>query len=598
MRNYNLPEQVPYLGAKETNFLGNGIVGAGGGTYGVWDYLVSPYSCESFIDREAMSIVIDGIPHILGANMRRLRGTGMFSSVKELLGVRVTLVDFAVWDQPYAVRAVLVQNLSDQTRDVCVRGAVTPATYRKYGWQVNNGAGYSAGIHLTLSQNTRHIHVGFNTPSSITGDWMEILTIETNTVALPAGSSLETGLYHGKDDIKTRDVLTDINKTVGAWREWFDKGHSLDVIPRQRDRDIIEGSLAIIKMQQGADGGIMATPRSYPQSFIRDTHSALRGMMAAGHFDEAKKYLYFIKEKYRQLKNEGVFPITNNAAIGMDSYHIGFGEEEHHIAETPALFVLVAKMYYEKTSDIDTVMDIAEVIDFAVKVQIDYAEKNGYRLKFNGDETDSGGCGIPLFDRPAPPGCGSDKWSMPSLVMCIKSVEFYNQLQGKNEYDRVLQKLKDSLDANFWRQDYGIYDWYRAPDGGWPKVRLPDFHFMPLYFLGCSEKNDKSALAMKQYFKNGVIPVQPDGINDDFCGHALGYLLYAMCELDDEMKHAAYDALMKLAGCWGTWSESYHADGTPYFEETWDGRQHNMRPFESGVNIDAIMRYWNINTWK
>jgi hypothetical protein len=26
--------------------------------------------------------------------------------------------------------------------------------------------------------------------------------------------------------------------------------------------------------------------------------------------------------------------------------------------------------------------------------------------------------------------------------------------------------------------------------------------------------------------------------------------------------------------------------------ETWNGRVHNMHPFESGVNLEAVLKYW------
>ena len=113
MKKCKLPDQVPYLGSHETYFFGNGELGAGGDIYGIWDYLVSPYSRMSLIDREEIKIVIDGTEHVLDTKMHRLRGTGMFSSEKDFYGLKTILVDFTVWDEPYAVRAVLFENDSN-----------------------------------------------------------------------------------------------------------------------------------------------------------------------------------------------------------------------------------------------------------------------------------------------------------------------------------------------------------------------------------------------------------------------------------------------------------------------------------------------------
>jgi len=595
MNKLKLPDQAPHFGSHETYFFGNGCLGAGGDIYGIWDYLVRPYSRMSLIDREEIRIVIDGTEHSFDAEMHRLCGTGMFLSAMDFLGLKITLLDFAVWDKKHIVRAVLLENNSNVLHHISVRGIITPASYSKRGWLENPGVEANIGECLSLD----NVNLFFNTDEKEIVKQNDKYILESETIIIFPGGCFEIGLYHGDKSIERRNVSNDIESTVSNWKKWLERGHSLKSIPTQREKDIIEGALVLIKMQQGSDGGIMATPRTYAGSYVRDNHSALRGMMSAGHTEEAKKYLYFMKNNYEKLNKQGIFPIANSFSIGGDGYHTGFGSEEHHIAETPALLVLIAKMYFEKTKDIETINDMIEVIEFAVNVQVDYAEKNEYRLKFNGDETESGGCCIPLRDRPAPEHVGSDKWSMPSLVMCIKSVKFLNDIKNNGDYDYILEKLKDSLDKNFWRDDLQIYDWYRTPDGGWPELRLPAYHIMPLYFLGITEKTKKSALKMKQYFKNKIIPLQPEGICDDFCGHGLGYLLYALSEIDDEMKHDVYDALINggTIGCWGTWSESYHADCTPYHEETWDERQHNMRPFETGVNIDAVMRYWKLNIW-
>ena len=81
-------------------------------------------------------------------------------------------------------------------------------------------------------------------------------------------------------------------------------------------------------------------------------------------------------------------------------YFSGFHNEDNWAAETPALYILIAKYYYEKTGDIKTLVKIEESLSFAMEIQLKAAQKFGWKLYFSGDETDSFGSGIPLKDTP------------------------------------------------------------------------------------------------------------------------------------------------------------------------------------------------------
>jgi hypothetical protein len=154
-----------------------------------------------------------------------------------------------------------------------------------------------------------------------------------------------------------------------------------------------------------------------------------------------------------------------------------------------------------------------------------------------------------------------------------------------------------------------LYDWYRGENGERPRLTIPDYVMMPIYFhYPVSDRTlaVKSAEKMKQYVNyRGFIPNQPGNLNGDFCGHAQGYLLYALAELNDPMKDLIFDSMIfgGTMGCWGTWSESYTGDGLSYGasggHQYWEDNStvHNLRAFENGTNLDAILRYLKINNW-
>ena len=132
----------------------------------------------------------------------------------------------------------------------------------------------------------------------------------------------------------------------------------------------------------------MSNPGGPTSSYIRDNHSALRGLLAAGHTEEARKYLLFAHSQFTRLVAQGNFGIPTSFPIGLDQPpFFGFGNTENWSCETPGLYVLTAQRYYELTKDIETLKTLDASIRYAIKVQLDFARAHSWKLIFNGDET-------------------------------------------------------------------------------------------------------------------------------------------------------------------------------------------------------------------
>ena len=620
-----LPPQVPYLGPLEKNFFGNGIAGAGGDTQGIWDYLIGPaYSSVSFIDEEKVVISMNGKDYPLGKDIKRARGTGIFYTAKEIDGVCFSLVDFAPQNTPYVTRAIFVKNKSAASVKFVAKVCIKPSFFtsknsRIYSDPSSSSTGESG---LTMIAEEKYaMTIALNSSMSFSAPIDTGYCISTQEIILQPGNEYHTGFYHcahfpGEElksiiaKISARDVDKDLESSIQNWEKWLSEGISLEKVADLRTRDIIEGSSILLKMLQGEDGGIMTTPRVHRISYIRDTHNALRGMVAAGHTKEARNFLLWVDKKFKSLRAQGKFPIPNAAEIGGDGIFAGFGNEENWSSETPGLYLLIADDYFSKTRDLETLKKIDESLRFSMKCQLECAEKNGWKLPFNRDETESGGSGTSLLDMPA-------KWSMPSLLFCGASLQFFigylEKIGEKDQLTNYREKLKvinNSLYANFWNEKRGMYDWYRGEHGERPRLPIANFLMMPIYFhytANYPQLAVKSAEMMKQYVnERGYIPNQPGTLHDDFCGHALGYLLYALTELNDPMKDRIFNTLIfgGTMSCWGDWAESYTGDGLSYGEfggqQYWDdhSKVHNLRAFENGTNLDAILRYLNLNKWK
>ena len=73
----------------------------------------------------------------------------------------------------------------------------------------------------------------------------------------------------------------------------------------------------------------------------------------------------------------------------------------------------------------------------------------------------------------------------------------------------------------------------------------------------------------------------------------MGRALYVTLDLPEN--DAVYNSLVHgpSVSAYGMWCETYLENGTPYqAPTTYDGRIHNLRCFESGMNLEAIIYYW------
>lgn len=639
-----LPDQVPYLNSREDFFIGNGMAGGGGVGDGKWNFLVGPdYTCPNYLGSEEIKLVVDGLEQSVTMNVYRARNTGIFYGVKTIGDLEVYLIDHAYRGDPWTARLVMIDNKSATTsHNVSVKAYVTTLTGSgRTGWVAKDSGNRDSGIVLKLDtslkcvqnwvcQNwaNRYAMITFNEPATTATYSGGAYILDTGTKTIPGGSSYNTALYHymhydDKTDseyinlIRARNITDDAANCITQWQNWFNGvgvAYSLSKINDQRARDIVEGGLAIIKMNQSRDGGIVANERGWNMSYVRDAYCGLRGLGANGHFDELKSFIQWQDHKYAA---HGFIP--NACSCGSDAYAHPNGNtggpcpESNAAVEVTALYLLMARDYYQATGDLQTLTNADSSLKYAMDIQLKHAVANGYKLEFSGDETElcnAVNVSATGFNRDL-----SRYWSMTSIALCSASLDFYIQYltaKGANpasylnsqdnrtlNLNNELNNLKDALETNYWRTDLpecpnGFHDWFRVKsDNSWPSGRIVNFTLFPLYYgtpLKYPDRAGKDVTAMKQYFNDTTkfLPLVPTVGDGRFLGHDLGYLLWGLVAVGDSKKAEVYDALVNgvTTRCWGTYNEAYNADGSP--------NANGLRTFETGVNISAIAKYWGV----
>lgn len=641
-----LPEQVPYLNQPENFFIGNGYAAGGGAADGTWNFLTGPnYTCPNYLQSEEIRLAVDGTEQPLTMEVHRARKTGIFYGVKTVGDLKVYLIDYALMGEPWVARMVRIENTSPTaSHSVKVRAYIAPITgagrSHDVGFYINNQVHWinfkldttlkCVMGHFCTNWADRFVTITFDKPTPDIAKTNDDFVLGTASETIAPGASSDTVLYHythysdvfDADCIKRieqRNCSKDLADCIAWWQAWFDgvaPQYSLSKIQDQRSRDLVEGGLAILKMNESSDGGIVANERGWNMSYVRDGYCGLRGLTAFGHFEESKRFLQWLDHNYSA---HGLIP--NAGPAGSYTYAHPNGNNGVHCPEANAAvevtaeYILAARDYYRGTHDLATLTTIDTSLRYAMDIQLKNAITNNYRLEFSGDETEL--CGASDVAGLRDEGYNrklEQYWSMTSIALCAASLDFYMQYlkaRGEDPANYVnrqnhqtlnlndeLAHLQDALERDYWRTNVpeypdGFHTWFRTKaDGVWPSGMLINFTLFPVYYgtpLKYPERGKADVEAMKQFF-NPSVPLLPlvGTPGRKSLGHDLGYLLWGLVTVGDPEKDNVYKALVSgpTAGCWGTYHEAYAGDGTPNLN--------GLRSFETGVDLSAIGLYWGM----
>jgi hypothetical protein len=632
-----LPPQVPYLNTRHRYPVGNGVAMAVGEANGQWSQLAGPgFTTPNFIESEDLTLEIDGVVQPLQVEMKRAEKTGIYYGFKPCHDLQVHLIDYAPRGQSRISRLVLIDNVSPTaSHDVRVRAMVQPRMASGMTEEFAQDANQQrCGVFIQADTTTevpwggktianKSVVISFTEPGGTAFRNGNIYTVETRLNCVAPNSSYQVALCHSfcrgakpgsesVDAIRGMKNLDELEGCILDWQSWFDHvgpRYRLANIQDERARRLVEGGLAIIKTNQALDGGIIAHSTFYKEGYLRDAAMALRALTATGHFDESKQWLMWVNHV---LSVHGKLPDAANCELSLED-KCNTCDFINGEVEEPGWVLLSARDYYRGTHDLDTLNSLHKLLQYCMDVQLKEAVANGYRLAFNGDETEicravniaASGSGM-NFD-------SEKEWSLSSVAMAAASLDFYMdyiKLRGEDpaayhnsqtgttmNLAAELANLLSAMDRDFWRTDVpeipaGFHDSFRKKsDMSWPLKRIVNFTLMPVYFDTpyAQDRKADDVAAMAHYFndKTGFLQLVP-GADTGFDGHDLGYLLWGLVETGDWRKNEVYNALVNgpTVDCWGSYNEAYSATGVR--------NDHDLGSLETGVNLSALAKYWGL----
>jgi hypothetical protein len=638
-----LPPQQPLLNVATRYPIGNGVAVAICGPEGEIETVFgSGYTTSDLVQREDLLLDVDNNELPLRVDMRRAAKTGVFYGFASRGDIDIGLVDFACAGQPWISRLIVVKNTSTtKSHDLIIRDSIAPRTDSGYTYGlVLDAAGNHAGFKVQADTSIgvpfggnnpvdKSVVIAFNDPASSADVNGQDASVQTKPMHLAPSAQGEATLTHyffaGSDmppsaaitSIRGLDNHANLQKSIDEWSAWLDHiapAYALSNIKEERARVLMEGALVILKTNVSQDGGVIAHTTFYKEGYVRDAAMAIRGLLAAGHTEEAKNWLLWIDKKF---SIHGHLGDAMNCSTSLDDKSSTFDMGNMEVEE-PGWVLLCARDYYAQTHDIAFLKSIDRTLRYCADVQMKNAAANGDKLEFNGDETEICGA-VGLGDTGCVGGGNAQQqeWSLSSVAMAAASIEFYSEYikatggEPATYHDTLtnttidladkVKKLTAAMDRDFWRTDVanipgGFHDFFRAKaDNSWPKARVTNFTLMPVFFSTpySGDEKIKDVAGMAQFFdqKNGFLQLVPSSANG-MEGQDLGYLLWGLVETGDWRKQLVYSALVNgpTVDSWGGYSEAYSPDGHP--------NGHDLRSLETGVNVSALAKYWGLGNAK
>lgn len=171
------------------------------------------------------------------------------------------------------------------------------------------------------------------------------------------------------DSLTANGYETVLSDTVSAWRNWVDNGIIVSFEDHPWMTEAWIRNLISVYEMTWANGGISASTGVYRACFPWDSTFAIRTLLDAGHIDEVRSYLSFLRTA---VANDGFDPYPASAY----NYN-GEGEASQggpDLVHGCYMPVLLVWELYQKTGELTDLTDNWDM----VKKYLDYARDNFY----------------------------------------------------------------------------------------------------------------------------------------------------------------------------------------------------------------------------
>ncbi|MCB9890543.1 MAG: hypothetical protein H6833_02720 [Planctomycetes bacterium] len=524
-------------------------------------------------------------------------------------GVSLQTLTFASFTTDTLWRIVEVHNGSNAPRQLAVRATWTHAQRGDGSTlsSVDPGKGFEAQLvssrAATASDKNLDIDVGTLAPGAKA---RFVLALRTKL----------GGADFAAKTIDEENALAALDAMHVFWQRRLSNTATL-TIEDERLTDLVEDWKVLMLVQRCAESGGVAPMVSYRGTWIRDNTGPMLAFLRYGLFTEAKQLLDYV---YRATLVTGT--LQNHFPLDLDVSKAA--EIEKTIrwdtlrippTELASWIILQHEWYYRATWDIDFLEARWPFLKACYN-----ALKAGADASFptHGDETYLHGAFFSLWpdrvgqdaalpaDAPGRRARSFDN-SMLYLITINAMGELVEDLDkrragnagekegwsstNKAAFDRYHVDYLLKMESVFWDPEHQRFAPFVSPITGamhpapYAPVNLRPQWIGYTYAIGEKNRENLRHTLDELWQKDGRIGMTPT--TGYVTGSVQGLLLYSLADLEDARRDDALQALVRMAGPAGEWGELYDPEGHPIagYDAEYPNR---LRPWESGINIDAI----------
>ncbi len=381
--------------------------------------------------------------------------------------------------------------------------------------------------------------------------------------------------------------------------------------------DLIEDWKVLMLVQRCAESGGVAPMVSYRGTWIRDNCGPMLAFLRYGMYAEAKQLLDYV---YRATLVTGTlqnhFPLDLDVSKAAEiEKTIRWDSLRIPPTELASWIILQHEWYYRATWDIDFLVarwPFLKACYNALKANADSS------FPTHGDETYLHGAFFSLFpdrigseaalpaDSPERRAKSFDNSALYLITInamgeLVEDIDKHNGGQAatkegwsspnKAAFDRYHVDYLLRMEEVFWDPEYKRFAPFVSAVSGerhpapYAPVNLRPQWIGYTYAIGEKNRENLRGTLQQLWQKDGRVGMTPT--TGYVTGSVQGLLLYALCDLEDSRRDEALSALVRMAGPAGEWGELYDPEGRPIagYDAAYPNR---LRPWESGINIDAI----------
>jgi hypothetical protein len=604
--------------------IGNGrafaMLGPGGALWN-WSSLYGASYVAPDLGALAMSLTRDGSEVALPSRgIGWVRRSGVVRARAEGGGLALETYDFApagpklgAWDNPPAlVRVVRVMNTGSKLQaQLRLSFKLQPAWAVKH--QLSPGAKdlfleqfpaqgkqrtyWRLGAFDARGASTAKNRVAYDLPALAPGEeaWAAFFLIATESPQ--ENSSLAAAL-------RAQGPLALLDQTRAFFGAWFEQG--VEFTGDARLKDLFEVSSVIFKCQQSHSGGFSPLI-GYAYTWIRDNNGPIRWFLKTGHPAEAKAPMDFFMAS---AASRGFLINSVRVDAPLARRRRNLAKIGVEFAETPNWVVLQHVWYAQATGDLAWLRPRWEYLKRCVWGQMNVDDK----YFFERDETYLWCLEGRIFSHVPYPNHFLSTFAFTAdssfeLAAAAEHLAWLGRALGHDADAAALQGLAGRVRAkaveSYWNDQEGY--WKPAQSLLGPAYNAPFANILLNPFWCGFARNDldpvgetpedgvRSIEGLRSGYrflgrKDGVWKSTPNV--DFFVGMNPGQLLYSLCKARLPWAGSAFDWTLKAASPSGDYSEIYDGHSHPWNPPALgQGTRGRVRPWEGGLNADALLEY-------